>query len=74
MGGRRFVCQSVSNDESFLIISLCAVVIAAIVSMLFYYVFTAVSSGFAIIISAVGAALLAAWLFPIKDDEEVEEA
>lgn len=48
------------------------VAVAAVLSILFYYVFTAVSSGFAIIISAVGAALLGAWLFPIPD-EEVEK-
>ncbi len=48
------------------------VIISAVLSILFYYVFTAVSSGFAIIISAVGAALLGAWLFPIPD-EEVEK-
>ncbi len=48
------------------------VLIAAGLSVLFYYVFTAVSSGFAIIISAVGASLVCAWLFPIPD-EEVEE-
>lgn len=49
-----------------------AVIIAAIFSVLFYYVFTAVSSGFAIIISAVAASLICARLFPIPD-EEVEE-
>ncbi len=49
------------------------VLAAAALSVLFYYVLTAVSSGFAIIISAVGAALLGAWLFPIPD-EEVEKA
>jgi len=48
---------------------LCAVLIAAALSILFYYVFTAVSSGFAIIISAVGAALVCAWIFPIPDEE-----
>lgn len=48
------------------------VLVAAGLSVLFYYVFTAVSSGFAIIISAVGAALLGAWLFPIPE-EEVEK-
>lgn len=49
------------------------VAVAAVISILFYYVFTFVSSGFAIIISAVVAALLGAWLFPIPD-EEVEKA
>ena len=48
---------------------LVAVVIAAGLSILFYYVFTAVSSGFAIIISSVAAALICAWLFPIPDEE-----
>lgn len=52
---------------------LCAVGIAAVLSILFYYVFTAVSSGFSIIISAVGAALICAWLFPIPDEEAEEE-
>jgi len=49
------------------------VAVAAGISILFYYVFTFVSSGFAIIISAVGAALLGAWLFPIPN-EEAEQA
>ncbi len=49
------------------------VAVAAVISILFYYVFTFVSSGFAIIISAVVAALLGAWLFPIPE-EEVEKA
>lgn len=52
---------------------LCVVAVAAVISILFYYIFTFVSSGFAIIISAVVAALLGAWLFPIPD-EEVEKA
>lgn len=52
-----------------------AVLIAAVISILFYYVFTAVSGGFAIIISAVAAALICAKLFPIpEEDEEVAEA
>ena len=51
---------------------LCTVLIAAALSILFYYVFTAVSSGFAIIISAVGAALICAWLFPIAEEEAKE--
>lgn len=45
---------------------------AALVSILFYFVFTAVSGGFAVILSAVAAAALGAWLFPV--DEEEEEA
>ncbi len=52
---------------------LAAVLIAAAFSLLFYYVFTFVSGGFSIIISAVGAALICAWLFPIPDEEEAEE-
>lgn len=42
---------------------------AAGLSVLFRYVITAVSSGFAIIISAVIAAAVGALLFPIKEDE-----
>jgi 4-azaleucine resistance transporter AzlC len=49
---------------------LAACAIAAGVSILFYYVFTAVSGGFAIILSALIAAVAAAVLQPI-DDEEV---
>lgn len=41
-------------------------------SVLFYYVFTAVSSGFAIIICAVIAAVVGAILFPVEDEEEEE--
>jgi len=39
-------------------------------SLLLYYVFTAVTSGFAIIISAVVAAAVGAMLFPIEEEEE----
>lgn len=48
---------------------LAAVLIAAGISVLFYYVFTAVSSGFAIIISSVAAAAVCALLFPLRDEE-----
>ena len=43
---------------------------AAAVSILLYYVFTAVSAGFAVIISAVVAAALGAVLFPVEETEE----
>ena len=49
-------------------------ILAALFSVLFYYVFTAVSSGCAIIISTIGAALLGAVLFPVKPEEEEEQA
>lgn len=51
---------------------LLVVCLAALCSILFYYVFTAVSSGFAIIISSILASLVGAWLFPIPVDEEEE--
>ncbi len=43
---------------------------AAGVSILFYYVFTAVSAGFSVIISAIAAAALGALLFPVEEKEE----
>ena len=48
---------------------LVVVLVAAASSVLFRYVLTAVSDGFAIIISAVAAAAVGALLFPIKDEE-----
>ena len=51
---------------------LAAVAAAAGISCLFRYVFTAVSGGFAVIISAVAASVLAALLFPVKDEEAEE--
>jgi predicted branched-subunit amino acid permease len=42
---------------------------AALLSVLFRYVLTAVPSGFAVIICAIAAAALGALLFPIKDEE-----
>ena len=42
---------------------------AALLSILFKYVLTAVSSGFAVIICAIVAAALGALLFPISDEE-----
>ena len=51
--------------------SILAVVIgAALLSLLFRYVLTAVSGGFSIIICAVTASALGALLFPVKDEEE----
>lgn len=44
--------------------------IAAAISILFRYVLTAVSAGFAVIISAVIASAAAAKFFPVSDEEE----
>ena len=52
---------------------LAAVLTAAGISVLFYYVFTAVSSGFAIIISAVASSALCAILFPVPEEGEATE-
>ncbi|MDY3257559.1 MAG: AzlC family ABC transporter permease [Ruminococcus callidus] len=53
---------------------LCVVIIAALASILFKYVLTAVSTGFAVIICAIAASAVGALLFPVKDDtEEVNE-
>lgn len=55
--------------------SICIVVAAAAaVSILFKYVFSVVSAGFAVIISAVAAAALGALLFPVKDGEMEAES
>jgi hypothetical protein rflaF_02895 len=48
---------------------LIVVLAAAAVSVLFKYVFTMVSGGFAVIISAVAASILGAALFPLRDEE-----
>ena len=48
-------------------------VIAALMSLLFKYVLTMVSGGFAVIICAVAAAALGASLFPVSDEEEAAE-
>ena len=48
---------------------LVAAILAALCSVLFAYVFTAVSGGFAVIISAVVAAAVCALLFPVKEAE-----
>ena len=50
-----------------------AVLLAAGVSILMRYVFTMISGGFAVIISAAAASALAAVIFPVKDDEEADE-
>ncbi len=50
---------------------LAVVITAAGISILFRYVITAVSGGFAVIISAAAASALGALLFPVKDEEEV---
>ncbi len=44
-----------------------AVVLAAAFSCLFTYLIPGVSDGFAVILSAVAASLVAAWLFPVKE-------
>ena len=49
---------------------LTAVVIAALFSILFNYLLTAVSPGFSVIISAIAASAVAALLFPIDEEEE----
>ncbi len=48
------------------------VISSAIVSIIFKYVLTAVSTGFAVIISAVIASVIGALLFPVKDTGESE--
>ena len=52
---------------------LTVVVIAAGISILFRYLITAVSGGFAVIISAVAASAAGALLFPVNDGEEDEK-
>lgn len=49
---------------------LTVVCIAALCSILFRYLFTAVSSGFAVIFCAIVAAAVGALLFPVPDEEE----
>ena len=46
-----------------------AIALAAACSILFRYVFTAVSSGFAIILCAVLASIFGAIVFPIPEEE-----
>lgn len=52
---------------------LAAVLAAAFLSIIFKYVLTAVSGGFAVIICAVLSAALCAALFPVKDEEKEEK-
>lgn len=49
---------------------LAVVVVAALFSVLFKYLLTAISGGFAVIISAVAASAVGALFFPVKDEEE----
>lgn len=49
---------------------LAVVVIAALCSILCRYVLTFISSGFAIIICAIAAAAVGAWLFPVKEESD----
>jgi len=49
---------------------LTVVLVAAGISMLFHYVLTFVSGGFAVIISAVVSAGVVAFFFPVKEDDE----
>ena len=51
---------------------LVAVILAALCSILFEFVLTFVSGGFAVIISALMSAAVCALLFPVKEEEEVE--
>lgn len=46
------------------------VIAASALSCLFHYVFTSVSSGFAVIICALAAAFLGAVLFPVSEEDE----
>lgn len=52
---------------------LCVVITAAVMSIIFRYLVTFVSSGFSVIICAVAAAALGAVLFPVHDDEEEQK-
>jgi predicted branched-subunit amino acid permease len=49
---------------------LIAVIMAALCSLLFEYVLTFVSGGFAVIISALVSATVCAVLFPVAEEEE----
>ena len=59
-----------SKKQKSVLIAVCT---AAAISILFRYVLTAVSAGFAVIISAVIASAVAAKLFPVSDEEDEEE-
>ena len=60
------VIPEAKKEKSVLVVA----VLAALCSILFYYVFTAVSSGFAIIICACAASALMAAVAPIEVEEE----
>lgn len=49
---------------------LLVVAVAAVISILFKYIFTGISVGFAVIISACIAAAVGALLFPVKEESE----
>lgn len=49
---------------------LAVVIVSAVISILFKYVLTAVSSGFAVIISAIIASVIGAVFFPVKEDNQ----
>ena len=49
---------------------LLAITVASVLSILFRYVLTFISGGFAVIISAVAASAVVALIFPVKDDED----
>lgn len=53
---------------------LTVVIIAAAISILFKYLITVISGGFAIIISAAVSAALGAVLFPVNDEEEAQRS
>lgn len=53
---------------------LCVIAIAVLLSLIFRYVITAVSGGFTMMICAVAASAAGALLFPVKDEEEADEA
>ena len=49
---------------------LLAITVASVLSILFRYVLTFISGGFAVIISAVAASAVVALIFPVKDNED----
>jgi predicted branched-subunit amino acid permease len=49
-----------------------AVILAAVCAMVFRYLLPFVSSGFAIIISAIVSSIVCATLFPVPEDEKEE--
>lgn len=61
------VVPAAKNNKGILFTTIVAVAVSCI--MRYVPIFASVTQGFAIIISAVVAAGLAAWLFPVKEDE-----